>query len=207
MSDSTRSDFFRDQAPQDNEAFEHVVWTPRVAGDSPRSLEAMRQRMLMSEPFAAGVFIGGMEGVEEEFDLFRASTGSPGASGRLYWRRRLAPSSIASRKAFPGNCWTNRRICSSSGVCCRGSSHDIRPGIRRAATPTAARRPRQHAVVFSGNGYNAAYEVGVLKALLHGVSPSTREEKIQPHIYTGTSVGAYTLPSWYPARAQRHRGR
>ena len=32
---ATRSDFFRDQAPPDNEAFEHVVWTPRVDGDSP----------------------------------------------------------------------------------------------------------------------------------------------------------------------------
>jgi NTE family protein len=52
-------------------------------------------------------------------------------------------------------------------------------------------RPRQHAVVFSGNGYNAAYEAGVLKAILHGVSPSTRGEKIQPDIYAGTSVGAY----------------
>ncbi|MFL6261647.1 MAG: patatin-like phospholipase family protein [Thermoanaerobaculia bacterium] len=57
---------------------------------------------------------------------------------------------------------------------------------------TAARgKPRQHAIVFSGNGYNAAYEVGVLKAILHGVSPSTRCEKIEPRIYTGTSVGAY----------------
>lgn len=50
---------------------------------------------------------------------------------------------------------------------------------------------RQHAIVFSGNGYNAAYEVGVLKALLQGVAPSTGNEKIQPRIYTGTSVGAF----------------
>jgi hypothetical protein len=65
-----QSDFFRDQAPPDNKAFEHVVWTPRVDGDRQRSLEVMREKML-SEPFDAGVFIGGMEGVEEEFDLFR----------------------------------------------------------------------------------------------------------------------------------------
>lgn len=50
---------------------------------------------------------------------------------------------------------------------------------------------RQHAVVFSGNGFNAAYEVGVLKALLHGASKATGYEPIQPSIYTGTSVGAY----------------
>jgi hypothetical protein len=66
-----QSDFFRDQAPPDNKAFEHVVWTPRVDGDRQRSLEVMRHAMLTSGPFDAGVFIGGMEGVEEEFDLFR----------------------------------------------------------------------------------------------------------------------------------------
>lgn len=66
------------------------------------------------------------------------------------------------------------------------------PGEAQEA-PTAARRPRdrRHAVIFSGNGFNAAYEVGVLKAILQGVSPSTRGEKIQPEIYAGTSVGAY----------------
>lgn len=54
-----------------------------------------------------------------------------------------------------------------------------------------AQRRRQHAIVFSGNGYNAVYEVGVLKAILHGVSPSTEGAKIVPEIYAGTSVGAY----------------
>ena len=48
----------------------------------------------------------------------------------------------------------------------------------------------EHAVVFSGNGYNAAYEVGVLKALLHGAAGSTKAP-VYPGIYTGTSVGAY----------------
>ena len=59
-------------------------------------------------------------------------------------------------------------------------------------SPTAVQnKPRQHAFVFSGNGYNAAYEVGVLKALLHGVAGSTQSERVQPDIYAGTSVGAY----------------
>lgn len=64
-------------------------------------------------------------------------------------------------------------------------------GAERDRVTTARGIPRQHAVVFSGNGYNAAYEVGVLKALLQGVSPATKKEKIEPQIYTGTSVGAY----------------
>jgi predicted acylesterase/phospholipase RssA len=75
-------------------------------------------------------------------------------------------------------------------------------GTEQAAAPGSI--ARQHAVIFSGNGYNAAYELGVLKALLHGVSPATRifpakpagptnpQEKIQPEIYAGTSVGAYS---------------
>lgn len=69
-------------------------------------------------------------------------------------------------------------------------SFDSSPG-QTAASTTTNNKPRQHAVVFSGNGYNAAYEVGVLKALLQGVSPSTGRKKIVPRIYTGTSVGAY----------------
>lgn len=51
--------------------------------------------------------------------------------------------------------------------------------------------PRQHAVVFSGNGYNAAYEVGVLKALLRGEVKALGSEPVRPSIYAGTSVGAY----------------
>jgi predicted acylesterase/phospholipase RssA len=48
-----------------------------------------------------------------------------------------------------------------------------------------------HAIVLSGNGSNGAYEVGVLKALLQGVSRSTQKRPVQPEIYTGTSVGAF----------------
>jgi NTE family protein len=46
-------------------------------------------------------------------------------------------------------------------------------------------------VVLSGGGANGAYEVGVLKALLHGASPATGYRPIDPEVYTGTSVGAY----------------
>jgi NTE family protein len=46
-------------------------------------------------------------------------------------------------------------------------------------------------VVLSGGGANGAYEVGVLKALIHGASPATGYRPIDPETYTGTSVGAY----------------
>lgn len=50
----------------------------------------------------------------------------------------------------------------------------------------------QHALVLSGNGAYGAYEVGVVKALLHGVCPATGHQAIRPEIYAGTSVGALT---------------
>jgi SLOG-like protein len=92
-----QSEFFRDIAPSDNEAFAHIEWIPAVDNDRQRSLERMRQAMLESGPFNAGVFIGGMEGVLEEFDLFQkihteakllpiASTGA--AAREIYGKNR-----------------------------------------------------------------------------------------------------------------------
>lgn len=49
----------------------------------------------------------------------------------------------------------------------------------------------QTGVVLSGGGANGAYEVGILKALIHGASPATGHRPIDPDVYTGTSVGAF----------------
>ena len=51
-------------------------------------------------------------------------------------------------------------------------------------------RDHTHAIILSGGGAYGAYEVGVLKALLTGQMPQTGYTKIDPAIYTGTSVGA-----------------
>jgi len=48
----------------------------------------------------------------------------------------------------------------------------------------------QHAIILSGNGAYAAYEIGIMKALIHGMCASTHHRPIRPEIYTGTSVGA-----------------
>lgn len=50
---------------------------------------------------------------------------------------------------------------------------------------------RPHAVALSGGGGNAAYEVGVLKALTSGASWVTGTVPLEPAIYTGTSSGAF----------------
>lgn len=86
-----QSEFFPiEQRPQDNAAFEAVVATPS-RGTRQASLAVMRRTMVTATHFAAGVFIGGMEGVEEEFELFREAqpqavllpVASTGAAARL----------------------------------------------------------------------------------------------------------------------------
>lgn len=47
------------------------------------------------------------------------------------------------------------------------------------------------AVILSGGGAYGAYEVGILKALFRGESPSTNFNALEPDVYTGTSVGAF----------------
>jgi hypothetical protein len=89
-----QSEWFREVVPPENLAFPCIKWTPVISGDLNQSLQAMRESMLASESFAAGVFIGGMEGVEEEFALFRQrhpivpayAIASTGAAALELWR-------------------------------------------------------------------------------------------------------------------------
>lgn len=66
-----QSEFFLGQFPPENDEFIDVRITPSVNGDRQASLDLMRRTMLGSIPFDVGVFIGGMDGVVEEFHLFR----------------------------------------------------------------------------------------------------------------------------------------
>ena len=62
--------YFQDKFPKDNDEFENIRTVDRLA-DRESSLREMRKRMLTDQGFDVGVFIGGMEGVEEEFELFK----------------------------------------------------------------------------------------------------------------------------------------
>lgn len=64
-----QSKFFEKKFPADNNKFENIILTPSCE-DRKSSLDVMRNQMLDSSSFDAGVFIGGMEGVEEEYELF-----------------------------------------------------------------------------------------------------------------------------------------
>lgn len=65
-----QTNFFDDEYPEDNEQFKNVVFTDRVEDDLGASLLEMRRRMFSEHEFSGAVFIGGMGGILEEFDLF-----------------------------------------------------------------------------------------------------------------------------------------
>ena len=89
-----QSKFFQDKYLKDLDRFRYVE-TEAVDGDRDQSLFAMRTQMIGSEDFSAAFFIGGMDGVEREYEMFRdARPHAPrfpvyttGAAARLIWAR------------------------------------------------------------------------------------------------------------------------
>ena len=65
-----QSRFFEESFPEENRHFNNVTYTPAVGDSRDESLERMRRTML-AEPIEAAVFIGGMEGIFAEYDLYR----------------------------------------------------------------------------------------------------------------------------------------
>jgi hypothetical protein len=65
-----QSTLFQDEFPDENRHFGNMTYVDAVDKDRDRSLLKMRQQMLMSQPFEAAVFIGGMEGIFDEQALF-----------------------------------------------------------------------------------------------------------------------------------------
>jgi hypothetical protein len=66
-----QSRFFQRDFPPEVREFENLVLVDAVRDDREASLAFMREKMIGSQDFAAGVFIGGMDGVEEEYKMFR----------------------------------------------------------------------------------------------------------------------------------------
>jgi hypothetical protein len=65
-----QSKYFDDEFPEDILRFQNVIYT--AAGKDRRvSLRQMRQRMFHEQQFDSAVFIGGMQGILDEFKLFR----------------------------------------------------------------------------------------------------------------------------------------
>ena len=66
-----QSRFFEDQFPEENKHFGNVILIDAVQGDRQKSLLQLREAMLSRQDLEASVFIGGMEGVEIEYALFK----------------------------------------------------------------------------------------------------------------------------------------
>jgi len=64
-----QSEFFKDVFPPDNKNFENITFTEKV-GDVHSSIQQMRKRLFSENKFSAAVFIGGMDGIEVEYNMF-----------------------------------------------------------------------------------------------------------------------------------------
>ena len=65
-----QSRLFEERLPPELRDFVDVRMIQAIGQDQERSKTAMRREMISSRSFAAAVFIGGMEGIFEEHDLF-----------------------------------------------------------------------------------------------------------------------------------------
>lgn len=62
--------FFEEYFPPDNFAFENIVLTEK-GNNRVESLELMRSKLINENDFKVGIFIGGMEGINDEYLMFK----------------------------------------------------------------------------------------------------------------------------------------
>lgn len=67
-----QSEYYKNVFPEENSFFGKIELTAR-APTRDESLLKMRKAMIGNHSYDAGIFIGGMEGVEEEFEMFRTT--------------------------------------------------------------------------------------------------------------------------------------
>lgn len=68
-----QTDYFRQMFPVENEEFSESLIVTDNIGSRDESLSLMREKMIVNNDFVAGIFVGGMEGVIDEFELFTQS--------------------------------------------------------------------------------------------------------------------------------------
>ncbi len=67
-----QSEFFEEFFPEDNFSFENMIVTQKMENRD-NSLLEMRKKMIGGNNYVAGIFIGGMEGVIDEYNMFKKS--------------------------------------------------------------------------------------------------------------------------------------
>ncbi len=66
-----QSRHFQDEFPQENKHFQNVIYTDDIDKDLHKSLGEMRRKMFTENEFTNAVFIGGMGGILDEFEMLR----------------------------------------------------------------------------------------------------------------------------------------
>jgi hypothetical protein len=92
-----QSSAFEGRYPEENALFPEVRYVNPLSSNLDENLRAMRKQMICEHDFVAGVFIGGMEGVIEEFKMFREYhprskvivVGSTGGAASMLAREQL----------------------------------------------------------------------------------------------------------------------
>lgn len=90
--------WFEDKFPEDNNKFENIVFTEKQP-DVLSSIKLLRKRMLTENEFAAAIFIGGMDGIEDEYKMFKEfhpnaiiiPLASTGAASKLLYDNMISP--------------------------------------------------------------------------------------------------------------------
>ncbi len=90
--------WFKNKFPEDNNKFENIVFTKKQ-DDIHSSIRLMRERMLSENEFAAAVFVGGMEGINDEYEMFKEfhpkaiiiPLASTGAASKLLYDNMINP--------------------------------------------------------------------------------------------------------------------
>lgn len=65
-----QSKYFEHLFPEDNNKFKNIVLTENT-GEIQSSILLMRKQMFSENDFSAGIFIGGMNGIEDEFKMLK----------------------------------------------------------------------------------------------------------------------------------------
>ena len=79
-----------ERVPDENRRFANVIYTEAIDNDRTKSLLKMRESIL-ARKYEGAVFIGGMEGILEEYELFHSlhpkaksiAVGSPGGASKI----------------------------------------------------------------------------------------------------------------------------
>lgn len=93
-----QSDYFKAVFPKEHFFFKNIEAIPETA-DKKVSISQMRHRMIEENEFKAAIFIGGMQGVEKEYEIFRAihpkalllPIASTGAAAKLIYEAMETP--------------------------------------------------------------------------------------------------------------------